>query len=182
VELRRDEIWEEEGEMSIPSTEELEELLEKMFAEHPEYASLLGDGEDFDPYGIPMVKLASILLVYHMSKDAEYGRSWAKRGESGVFHNVMRKGDRFARVAENFAKIECTAKVAMAAGDCDYDVGFHLRSALIDLLVDTALYCMMWIGYMISKDDRHFMFWIGSVWCAVTGISYDTIEEYIKND
>jgi hypothetical protein len=157
-------------------TVDLDELLEQIMNDNPQFERLLGDDQSADPYGIPMVNLASILLTYHMAKDAGYGRSWARRGESGVFHNVMRKGDRMESLFKNIETLEKLAKVVMSEHE---SVSQVIRVARIDNLADLALYCMMWISYIMKTTPDDFTEWMRTRWSEATGIPMDDVESYL---
>lgn len=147
-------------------TSELDELLEQTMQKDARLADLLFNDMSEDPYGISMVDLTSLMLVFHMCKDAGYGRSWAKRGHVGVFHNVMRKVDRLDKLA----------KVSMLSGDS------KTSATLIDTLIDLSLYCMMWTCYLAAKDPHSFNEWIETVWCKATGIQFEDVEYVLPRE
>lgn len=149
--------------MRLIEGEELEEMYKDFVAKDPQVVKLFHT-EPGDPYGIPMVKLAGLMIVLWMSKDAIYGQSWSKRGDSGVFHNYFRKDDR----------LEKLGILSMSGENCD-----SVTASLIDALVDRALYGMMWICWLAKTEPDVFKMWIKAFFCPSTGIAYEDIERFL---
>jgi len=155
----------------------LEEMIAQVSDDMPQFAmTMCADASD-DPYPIPMVKLASLLLVYHMHKDSQYGRSWAKRGEAGVYHNVMRKSDRYGQLADRLEKLDGIAKVVMSGHRLATD---EIHLAFVDLLVDISLYCLMWLDWIAAERPEDVERWVEEVWSNVTGIDVAEIMEFLR--
>jgi len=150
--------------------DEANAVLTEILSENPDYAKLMLSDESDNPYGIPMTDVASIVLSYQSSKDAGYGRSWAKRGHAGVFHNVMRKADRYDKLAERMKLLETVSLVFMSETAQTRTV----ETAFIDLLIDVSAYCMMWLSYL-AKTDNAFMRWLESTYCPETGEDYGRV-------
>ena len=142
-------------------------LLHSLISDNSEAAGMLMADESDDPYGVGMVELATLLLTFHMIKDAGYGRSWAKHGEVGVYNNLMRKVDR----------MDTLGLIAMI-GNKD-NVSSAYRIAHIDVLVDLALYCMMWIAYIAKVRPGDFEDWIRDVFCKSSGQPFDKVAKFL---
>lgn len=151
-------------------------MLDQIQEDMPEFANAFCADASDDPYPVPMAKLSALLLLYHACKDAGYGRSWARRGEGGVYHNVMRKADRFDKLAERIKVLDTHAKVVMSGHDL---VDQATRIAFIDNLVDTALYCQMWVDWIAAERPEDFDAWLRHVWCRATGVDYDYVKEFV---
>lgn len=148
---------------------DLEEMLEIIKRDMPDYANLtLHDGST-DPYGIPMDRLAAIILWLQRIKDAGYGRSWAKRGEMGVFHNVMRKEDR----------AETLAQYAQAIMSGHPSVGRTTRVGFIATLVDRVNYCMMWLSYIAKVRPEDFVAWLEDDFCIDVDIDVNDVLDFL---
>lgn len=146
-------------------TATLKGLLCKIMNNYPDFAKVIGDDLSEDPYGIDITQLAALLLTFHSVKDAGYGRSWAKRGASGVYQNVLRKADRLETLA-----------VLNLSPERDDAMGV----ALVDTIVDLSIYCMMWACYVAKTDKDIFATWMRTEWCVATGIPYEDVEELFK--
>lgn len=151
-----------------PSYAELQELLAEVVEKSPLLKDLLLNDMSDDPYGVSMSRLASIMLAMHAIKDSEYGKSWAKRGEMGVFHNLTRKSDRL----EQLAIVSMFGK-AMSR---------YVRVALVDVLMDCATYCLMWVAYIARIKPDGFKAWLQDVWCKTTEVSFDEVVDFLELD
>lgn len=151
-------------------SDDLDIMLDIIKRDMPQYANLAFRDESSDPYGIPMDRLAAIILWLQQVKDAGYGRSWAKRGEMGVFHNVMRKEDR----------AEVLAKHAQAIMSGHESVGRPTRVSFIATLVDRVNYCMMWISYIAKVRPEDFIAWLEDDFCIDVGMSVDDVLEFLE--
>ena len=67
----------------------------------------------------------------HVCKATQYLDSWCKRGEPGVYHNVMRKLDRLENIYQPYA---------------DHTSEISDWFPLADVLADTAVYCLKWLA------------------------------------
>lgn len=119
-------------------------------------ATILGN-DSIDPYGIELYRLAGLLISFQSAKEADYGESWAKRGEIGVYMNLMRKVDR----------LEMLVPLALS-GECDGMV-------LVDTLVDMTLYGMMWLSYIAAARPNDIECWIRNIYCRETGASEEEV-------
>lgn len=154
---------------SVIDLEEMRKELKEIITQNPEKASLLMDDMSDDPYGVSMLELASMLLLFQEVKDAGYGRSWAKRGDVGVFHNVMRKKDRYEQLGAMLEGLEMSSLSGFISGREKY------KLSMIDLLADIASYCMMWMSYISRKNPELFKKWVEEYWTPFTGIEYDAV-------
>lgn len=73
----------------------------------------------------------SLLKRLHECKANQYLDSWCKRGEPGVYHNVMRKLDRLENIYQPYA---------------DHISEIPDWFPLADTLADTAVYCLKWLA------------------------------------
>lgn len=153
--------------MDIVTTDELNELMKRMSMDMPYMKGLLMSDESKSPYGIELLRLASLMLYLHMAKDAGYGRSWSKHGEVGVYENLMRKDDRLEQLS------------LLIMSDHDMVERRH-RVAFVDVLIDRALYCMMWVSYVAKVRPDDFMAWLEDSWCKSTGVSIEEVAEFVK--
>lgn len=82
------------------------------------------------------------LMQFHAAREATYGMSFAKRGEIGVWMNLMRKCDRIDNQVR--AMYSQPDGVPGAPG-----------TALVDTLMDLALYAMKWAAIIkhVRPDD-----------------------------
>lgn len=125
-----------------------------------ELAALLENpGED--PYGVDLHRLCAVLLTYQQSKEVGYGGSWARRGEVGVYMNLMRKSDRLE-----------TLVPLVLSGECD-------GMALVDTLADLINYGMMWISYIGAARPNDLEKWIRDVFCKETGADPEMVTTII---
>lgn len=104
------------------------------------------------PYGLDLDRLTAVLLFYQQCKDAGYGCSWAKRGELGIYMNLMRKADRMDKLVPLVLS------------------GEHDGVALVDTLADMVLYGMMWLSYIAAKRPSDIENWVRSTFCKETGL------------
>jgi hypothetical protein len=151
------------------SDSNLDAMLEIIKQDMPSYSSSTLSDESIDPYGVSMDKLAAIVLWLQRVKDAGYGRSWAKRGEMGVFHNVMRKKDR----------MDTLEKLAQAIMSGHASVGRSTRVAFVATLIDMANYCMMWASYVAKVRPEDFVAWLQDDFCIDVGIELDNVLEFL---
>lgn len=101
-----------------------------------------------------VLAIAMALMPFHEKREETYNLSFAKRGESGVWMNLMRKTDRLDRLSNKvFSGEEGNNGVT-----------------LVDTLVDTAMYALKWLAVIkqIRPDDMEM--WIATVFCKETGI------------
>ena len=139
--------------------EEFKDMIEDM----PELDAFCFADNSGNPYGVPLLKVAALLLILHASKDAQYGSSWARNGEFGVMLNLKRKEDRLDQLA--------------ALSACDDSSQYHV--ALMDTLADRSVYGMMWMSYIARHRPHAFSLWLEQVWCPCTGITYEEIATLI---
>jgi len=123
--------------------EDLKAMLDKVLQANPQMSRLIGKLED--PYGVPLPKLAALLLGLQAVKDAGYGSSWAKRGEFGVFENYFRKTDR----------LETLALLVMAAesGELPRQIGV----GLVAQIADGVNYGLMWLSWLARMRPEAFI-------------------------
>lgn len=76
---------------------------------------------------------AELIRRLHICKANQYLDSWVKRGESGVYHNVMRKLDRLENIYQPYS---------------DHQTEISEWFPLADVLADTATYCLKWLARM----------------------------------
>ena len=79
------------------------------------------------------MQAVELLERLHLCKANQYLDSWCKRGEPGVYYNVMRKLDRLENIYGPYSS--------------------HLAEMqdwfpLVDVLADTAVYCLKWLARM----------------------------------
>ncbi len=74
-----------------------------------------------------------LLKRLHECKARQYLDSWCKRGEAGVYHNVMRKLDRMENIYQPYA---------------DHEIEIIDWFPLVDCISDTAVYNLKWLGRM----------------------------------
>lgn len=98
---------------------------------------------------------------FHVAREKTYKRSFAKRGEIGIWMNLARKYDRFEALAP---------QVLLGAGN---------GVTLIDTLVDTAMYSLKWLDVISKIRPEDFKEWLRTVYCKDTGMTYkDVVEVY----
>ncbi len=78
-------------------------------------------------------KAIRLLERLHECKARQYLDSWCKRGEAGVYHNVMRKLDRMGNIYQPYA---------------DHEIEITDWFPLVDCIADTAVYNLKWLGRM----------------------------------
>ena len=110
-----------------------------------------------NPYGIDLDRLAAVLISFQAAKDAAYGGSWAKRGELGVFINMMRSSDRLARLVPRAVAGEEAACVE-----------------LVDSLVDQVCYGLMWLSLIGKIRPGSIELWLRRAYCTATGSDYES--------
>ncbi len=96
------------------------------------------------------------LLPFHKAREATYNLSFAKRGETGVWMNLMRKTDRLDRLA---SKVMSTKDGSPADG-----------VTLVDTLVDTAMYALKWLAVIKRIRPEDMEAWVADVYCRDTGM------------
>lgn len=149
------------------TAKKLNDMVKTMLGDMPHMRNLLVADRSANPYGVEMVTLAALMQVLHMAKDVGYGRSWSRHGEVGVYQNLVRKDDR----------LEQLALLTMSGHD---DVTERHRIALVDTLIDRALYCMMWVSYIAGVRPEDFEAWLRDSWCRSTGIDFENVMEFIR--
>jgi len=145
--------------------EDLKAMLDKVLQANPQMSRLIGKLED--PYGVPLPKLAALLLGLQAVKDAGYGSSWAKRGEFGVFENYFRKTDR----------LETLALLVMAAesGELPRQIGV----GLVAQIADGVNYGLMWLSWLARMRPEAFRNWLEDDYCADTGLHYVDVNMFL---
>ena len=92
-------------------------------------------------------KIASNLLPFHEARENTYKLSFARRGESGVFHNLARKYDRI---------------------DGLFDWEGNGGVTLVDTLVDNAIYSLKWLAVIKQLRPQDLERWLKEVYCPDT--------------
>lgn len=98
-------------------------------------------------------KLMDFLAPFHDERERTYKRSFAKRGEVGVWMNLARKYDRFDAIAPN---------VLLNGAD---------GVTLVDTLVDTAMYSLKWLAVIEKVRPEDLEKWVEQVYAKELGIS-----------
>lgn len=144
------------------------DLLYDILEDLPAYKNLMASDESDNPYGLDLITLHAIRMILQESKDAGYGRSWAKYGEGGVWLNTARKVDR----------LRTLALLVLSGSD---KVTGDIKVSLVDTLIDLANYCDMWISYIVKIRPNDFKQWLITRWCRSTGESEEAILETLRN-
>jgi hypothetical protein len=144
------------------------DLLHDILEDLPAYKSLMASDESDNPYGLDLITLHAIRMILQESKDAGYGKSWAKHGEGGVWLNAARKIDR----------LRTLALLVLSGSDKVTDEN---RISLIDTLIDLSCYIDMWISYIVKIRPDNFKQWLITRWCRSTGEDEGTILETLRN-
>jgi hypothetical protein len=107
-------------------------------------------------------KIAKALMTLHWWKEQQYDRSFAKRGETGVFHNLARKFDRIEH-------------------DMSRDV---IDASTVDAIADLAVYAVKWMDILCKVHQSAVIEWLENVYCPATGALLSTakIEFGINED
>jgi hypothetical protein len=93
------------------------------------------------------------LLTYHNIQENTYKRSFAKRGEIGVWMNLMRKIDRIDGIAESL-----------------FEHGDN-GMLLVDTLIDSAVYSIKWLAVIGKIRPKDLHDWLAGTFCPATNIS-----------
>lgn len=101
--------------------------------------------------------MLQLLSLFHEAKEKQYQRSFAKRGEAGVWYNLMRQLDRVDGIAQE----------ALTAGE--YSAG------LVDTLVDVTLYAVKWLAVIQVLRPEDFQKWLREAYCPYMGVEYDDV-------
>ncbi len=137
--------------MNIESIEELKsgndihitrEDLVRLFSEYiHNQKSLCQDNVNIMEILPPILKLQN-------DKGLVYGRSYMKYGEVSIFMNVSRKFDR----------IENIMSKAMKDGTSSLhsDKSSTPTETFLDTIIDMAVYCLMWAGYVKDNHPEEF--------------------------
>jgi len=100
-------------------------------------------------------KITNALMELHARKEEQYDRSFAKRGEMGVFMNMARKWDRV-----------------------EHDMSSDLFDAsTIDAVADLAIYALKWMDVFCKIHQTSVVEWLETVYCPFTD---DSIDEAIE--
>ena len=120
-------------------------------------APLLEDHE------LMVADLFQMLVPFHDARERTYKRSFAKRGEIGVWMNLARKYDRFEGLAPSLL----------------IDDNVEDGATLVDTLVDTLMYSAKWLDVISKIRPEDIVSWVKNVYCRDTGMTY---EEVIAKD
>lgn len=101
-----------------------------------------------------VIAIAMALMPFHEQREKTYNLSFAKRGETGVWMNLMRKTDRLDGL--------CAKVFSGEQGNNGV--------TLVDTLVDIAVYAMKWLAVIKQIRPEDMEMWIGEVFCKETGI------------
>jgi hypothetical protein len=97
-------------------------------------------------------KIAKALMGFHWCREQQYDRSFAKRGEIGVFMNLARKWDRI-----------------------EHDMSDDLFDAsTIDAIADLAVYALKWMDVICKVHQSAVIEWLENVYCPATGKALST--------
>lgn len=101
-----------------------------------------------------VLAIAMALMPFHEKREDTYQLSFAKRGETGVWMNLMRKTDRLDGL--------CNKVFSGEEGNNGV--------TLVDTLVDAAMYALKWLAVIRQIRPEDMEMWVGSVFCKETGI------------
>lgn len=150
--------------LPLPSTEEDAEDLEglktasvKRFPNDPRWDDL----RPFLPaHTLAVDGLMSLLSEFHAARERTYRKSFAKRGESGVFHNLARKWDRIEGAFQNDELL-------------DPDM------STLDAIIDLGVYAIKWMDIYRNIHPTIFQEWLERVYKLETGVDP---EMWLKNE
>lgn len=113
-----------------------------------------------DEHELDVAAIAEALMPFHDAREATYKRSFAKRGEVGIWMNLARKYDRFDALA----------------ADVFSDDGKE-NITLIDTLVDLALYSLKWLAVIRRIRPEDMEQWIDEVY--LRNVEIDPMDAFI---
>lgn len=105
-----------------------------------------------------VARIVMSLMPFHEKREETYALSFAKRGESGVWMNLMRKTDRLDRLANKVFSGE--------------EVG-NAGVTLVDTLVDTAMYALKWLAVIQQVRPGDMERWIAEVYAKEVGMDVE---------
>ena len=118
---------------------------------------LINDRVGFKP-------LFTVLLAIHRMKDITYGRSWERRGEMGVLHNVFRKVDRIEMAVDNIH----TSNDWPGCGE----------ESLVETVADLVVYGLLWLDRMAEVGPAEAL----HTWAAQTLAKANSSGLYMSPD
>lgn len=92
-------------------------------------------------------QIAHAMLVFHKFREQQYDRSFARRGEVGVFMNLARKFDRI---------------------ETSINSGFE-DITTFDAIADMAIYALKWMDIFCKIHRSIVIRWLEEVYCPTTG-------------
>lgn len=105
-------------------------------------------------------ELMEALKKFHEAREQTYQLSFAKRGETGVWLNLVRKTDRLDPLAARVMTSVVTGEEVLENDGV----------TLVDTLVDMAMYSLKWLAIIKVIRPDHFHEWLEQVFCKDTGM------------
>lgn len=102
--------------------------------------------------------LLAALSDFHDAQEDTYRLSFAKRGEAGIYYNLVRKADRLDALSQS-----------VFAGD----IGGNDGKTLVDTLVDMCVYAAKWLAVIMEIRPYDVGKWITSTYVPALHMSED---------
>ena len=94
-----------------------------------------------------LLTILPFLLKLQNRKEAQYGRSWCKKGDVSAFFNIERKYDRVDNIMGR--ALEDGVKAVL----CDNELSGTPTETFLDTVVDMGIYSLMWAGFI--REERY---------------------------